>query len=74
MPVEVSEIQGPSAWSRAQISQSDDWIVKLSADHLKELDRLNEALQKNQAGQVRRDYRVITCADVAYTPYEPYPR
>ena len=47
MPHTHWEIMGPSAWVGAQISRDDDWIVKLSSEHIDELHRLNEALKRN---------------------------
>jgi|SRR6185312_6896276 len=54
MPGNHQQVTGPSAWVGAQISRDDDWIARLNAAHLAEIDLLNDALTKNPAQDPRQ--------------------
>lgn len=47
MTAAFNEVTGPSAWVGAHISRENDWIVRLSSEHLAELGTLNKALQSD---------------------------
>src|ERR1700722_2909199 len=47
-----AEVTGPSAWTGAKARGDKDWVVRLTADHVRELQRLNDHLKKDAAASL----------------------
>jgi hypothetical protein len=50
-----AEVTGPSAWTGAKARGDKDWVVRLTDDHVRELQRLNDNPKNTAATSLRED-------------------